>query len=121
MERASGAASLADRAQLIKQSVAAQLLEPLRVVDVGLATRNVLRITRVDQHDFESPGLQDLEQRDPIDTRRLHRNRGDRKPDKPVSKTIQVARKAEERPHWLRIELASTRDPKSVPGLGDRG
>jgi hypothetical protein len=42
-------------------------LEPLRIADVGLAPRYVLRVPGVNHDYLEAALLQDLEDRDPID------------------------------------------------------
>ncbi len=54
-----------------------EVLEPLAVLDIGLPARDVLDVAGVHQADLEAPGLQELEQGDPVHARRLHRHRGD--------------------------------------------
>src|SRR5581483_9098760 len=49
------------------------------------------------------PGLQDLVYRDPIDARRLHRNRRDPYTAQPVRQPMQVAGEATKRTHGLFI------------------
>jgi hypothetical protein len=49
-----------------------QMLQPLAVADVGLASRHVLHMTRVDQTDLHPACLQNLKQRYPVDSGRLH-------------------------------------------------
>jgi hypothetical protein len=46
-----------------------QLLKPLAIQHIGLATRYILHMPCVDQHDFKAAGFQELIERDPIDTR----------------------------------------------------
>ena len=41
--------------------------QPLGILDVGLAARHVLDVLGVDQHDFQAGGLQDVEDRLPVD------------------------------------------------------
>ncbi len=54
-----------------------QALQPLGIADVGLATRHVLGVARVDQNHLEAWLLQDLEHRNPVDPGRLHGDRLD--------------------------------------------
>ncbi len=87
-----------------------QLLDPLRVVDVCLAARDVLRVTRIDEHDIEATSLENLEHWYPIDTGRLHRDGGDAQSYEPVGQPVQITREAPERPHGLRVKLRGHRD-----------
>ncbi len=88
-----------------EQPVRVELLDPLRVVDVRLAARHVLRVARVDEHDLEPTRLEDLKQRDPVDPGRLHRDRRNSETDKPVGQRGQICGEAPERAHGLGIKL----------------
>ena len=52
-----------------------QLLNPLAIQNVALASRHVLQPAGLDQLDLESPPFQQLEQRNPIDPGGLHGDR----------------------------------------------
>ena len=43
-------------------------LQPLRIADIGLAPRHVFGIARVDKKHGKSPGIEKLENRNPVDT-----------------------------------------------------
>jgi hypothetical protein len=47
-------------------------LQPLRVADVGLASRHVLGIARIHKEDSEATGVEKLEDRNPVDACRFH-------------------------------------------------
>jgi hypothetical protein len=103
-----------------EQPVRVELLDPLRVVDVGLAARHVLRVARVDEHDLEPTRLEDLEQRDPVDTGRLHRDRVDAETDKPVGERDQIRGEARNERTGSASSSAGTAttwnvDPMSTP------
>jgi hypothetical protein len=53
--------------------------QPLNIADIGLATRDVLGVTGVDQHHFEAALIENLERRNPVDTGRLHCDRAKRR------------------------------------------
>jgi len=88
-----------------EQPVRVELLNPLRVVDVRLAARDVFRVARVDDHDLEPSRFEDLEQRDPVDPGRLHRDRRYSETDEPVGQRGQICGEAPERAHGLGIKL----------------
>ena len=58
-----------------QQAVGVQLLQPLAVQHVGLATGHVLDASGVHQHHLEAPLFQRPEQRYPVHSRRLHDHR----------------------------------------------
>jgi hypothetical protein len=92
-----------------QQTVLVELLQPLRVVHVGLATRDILGVARVDQEDLEASRFEDLEDRNPIHAGRLHRDGRDANRLEPVSQRVQVAGEAIERPHRLGIAIRGDR------------
>jgi len=49
-----------------------QVLDPLAIGDIGLASRHIPYMLCVDEEHFEPACFQDLEQRDPVDTCRFH-------------------------------------------------
>ena len=82
-----------------------QLLEPLRIVDVRLPAWNLLRVSGVDQEDLEPPLLEDLEHRDPVHARRLHRHGRDADGLEPLGQAMQVLGEALEGPHGLGVAI----------------
>ena len=73
-----------------QQTYRVQILQPLAVAHVGLASRHVLHMPRVDQPYLQTARLQHLEQRYPVHSGRLHRYRLDPAPLKPVRSRHQV-------------------------------
>ena len=55
-----------------EQPVLMELLQPLRIVHVGLAARDMLDVARVHQEHLEAARLENLEHRNPVHARRLH-------------------------------------------------
>jgi hypothetical protein len=55
-----------------QQAARVQTLQPLRVVDVALATGDGLAFASVGQHDRQATVLKDLVHRDPVHAGRLH-------------------------------------------------
>ena len=49
-----------------------QVLEPLAIEHIALASGHVLDVPRVDQADLEAMLLKDVEERNPVDPGRLH-------------------------------------------------
>ena len=70
-----------------------KLLEPLTIRDVAFASRQILDMRRIDQFYFQSSLLQDLERRDPINSRRFHDDRLDVVFAQPVGHPVQIAGK----------------------------
>jgi len=61
-----------------QQSDRMQELQPLAVRYVSPSARHILYVPRIHQTDLELAVLQNLEQRNPVDPGRFHRDRGDR-------------------------------------------
>ena len=78
-----------------QQTMPQQTGQPLRVTDVGFATRDILYMTSIDQYDFESL-FQNIIGTVPIDTGRFHGNDGTLMLDQPVSHTVQIVRECAE-------------------------
>ena len=74
-----------------QQSIGVQLLQPLAVQHVGLATRYILDPPGVHQHHLKSPVLQDSEQRYPVDPGGLHDHALDLTVGEPVGQSVQVS------------------------------
>lgn len=88
-----------------QQAVGMQRLEPLGIVDVGLAPGDVFDVARVGHDHADATGLEDLVEGDPIDPGRLHRHGVDTAGHQPLGEAMQIARKALEGPHRLGIPL----------------
>jgi len=58
--------------RIVQQPVGVQALEPLRIADVGLSSRNVFGVAGIDQEHLESTLFKDLVDGDPIDAGRFH-------------------------------------------------
>ena len=82
-----------------------QPLEPLRIADVGLPPRHMLGVTRVDHHHLEAALFKDFEDRDPIDTGRLHDDRIDPATLEPIRQPVKIIGEGVERPYRLRIAI----------------
>jgi len=54
--------------------VSVKTLQPLRIADVGLASGYVLGIACIDEKHRKATGVEELEDRDPVDAGRLHDN-----------------------------------------------
>ena len=82
-----------------------QILEPLAIQHVGLSTRNVVDMLSIHQMDFDTTGLQNLEQRYPIHPRRFHGDRIDAALLKPVDQLVQILRKSQKRSHRIVVPI----------------
>ena len=60
-----------------EQAILVELLQPLRIVHVALAARDMLDVARVHQQHLEAARFEDLEHRNPVHARRLHGDRRD--------------------------------------------
>src|SRR5437870_13750506 len=76
-----------------------QLLDPLTIKNIRLAAGDVLNVARIDQLYFESPSLEQFEQRDPVNTSRFHRHAGDATLLQPSGKSFKVSCKSTKLAH----------------------
>lgn len=88
-----------------QQAVFVQTLQPLRVADVGLAARYVLRVPGVDHHHLESALFEDFENRDPVDACRFHDDCLDPAIGEPVRQPVKVIGKGPERPDRFHVAI----------------
>src|ERR1035437_4961474 len=58
-------------------------------------------MTRINEEHFEAASLEQLKQRDPIDSRRFHRDSSNLAVVKPIAQIMQVTRKCSEGPHGV--------------------
>jgi hypothetical protein len=83
----------------LEQSVTVQLLEPLAVLDVGLAAWHLAQMARVDQDDLNARVLQLLGRGNPEHPGRFHRGRLDPAGLQPLGPLVQLATETAKRPH----------------------
>src|SRR5262245_42313119 len=86
-----------------------QILKPLAIQNVGLSARDMMHMLSIDQMNFNAASLQDLEQRDPIDTRRLHGDRVDSALLQPVDEGVEVRSKCRKRSYGFGIAIGGYR------------
>ena len=77
-------------------------LQPLRIADVGLAPRHVLGVARVHEKHDEPPGIEKLENRNPVDAGQFHDDGLDPAFSKPVDQPVQIGREGTEAADRLR-------------------
>jgi len=92
-EPSGGAKAPAQQAMLVK------LLQPLRIVDVGFSPRYVLHISSIYKKHFEASRFQNFEDRYPVHTRGLHRDRFDSYTLEPVRHFVKISAEASKRSH----------------------
>jgi hypothetical protein len=80
-----------------QQSVLVKLLQPLRIVDVGFASRHVLDVSGVYQQHLKSARLENFIHRYPVDPGRFHRDRLDPRFSEPIRQFAEVRGKAPKR------------------------
>ena len=99
-----------------------ELLQPLRVVHIGLPARHVLHVARVHQQHFKAACFEDLEDRNPVHAGRLHRDRLDTDAAEPIRHFVQIAAEAPECTNGLFVLIATHRhDVKRRPDIQPSG
>ena len=88
-----------------KEATGVKSLEPLGVIDVALATRNGLAISRVGEHNGQSVCLQNLVDRYPIHPRGLHCYSCDTDGDQPIGHLLDIGSEALESSNWVVAQL----------------
>ena len=73
-----------------------QALNPLAVLHIAFASGHILGLARIDQDDPKAPTFQDLEEGNPIDSRRFHGHAGDCALLKPIRHGFKVRGKGSE-------------------------
>ena len=87
-----------------------QVLQPLAVLHIALASGHVLDVAGVDEVDLEAAVLQDLEKRDPVDPGGLHRHGGDAAGFEPVGQGLEILGEGAEVAHRvLRVTIIGHR------------
>ncbi len=82
-----------------------QLQQPLTLLHVALAPRQVLRVPGVDQIDLEPAAVQDVIERQPIHPGRLQGNGRHAAVLEPIGEPMQVGRKAVKPAHGIGIAI----------------
>jgi hypothetical protein len=98
-----------------------KLLQPLCIVNVGLAARDIPDVARIYQQDLETVCLQDFENGYPVHTRRFHSDSGDTDPRKPLRQTVQIGAEGSESTHWPSVALSRYRNHVSSGADIDAG
>ena len=79
-----------------QQADTVELAQPLTVLDIALATRDVLDVAGVDEQDLQPARLEDVVDRDPVDPGGFHRDTGDATGEEPVGQALEVGREGPE-------------------------
>ena len=90
-----------------QQTVRMKPLQPLRITDVGFASGHVLGIARIDEKNCKATGIEEFEDRNPVDARGLHDDRLDTTFCKPVHHPMQIGREGPEAAHRLRRTICA--------------
>jgi hypothetical protein len=88
-----------------EQPVGHELLQPLAVQHIGLAPRDVLHMTRIDQKNREAARLQQLVQRDPVHAGGFHGDGVDAAGLEPIGDGVQVDREARKLAHRFIVAI----------------
>jgi hypothetical protein len=74
-----------------------EVAEPFAVGHVALPAREILDVSGVDEDDLEAPRIEDLEDRDPRDAGRLHRDVRDAARRQPLGEAVKIGGERRER------------------------
>ena len=86
-----------------QQADRVQVLKPLAIADIGFAAGKIFAMTGVDQADLQAGGFEDLEQRDPVNTGRLHRDGLHATLPQPIAQLEQIVGEGAEGAHRFGI------------------
>jgi len=95
----------------LQQSIRVQALNPLAVLHVGFPPRHIFGLPGIDQQDMKSAGLQDLEDRNPIDPRGFHGDAFDAAFLKPIGQGFQLTSKGSKLAHRFLSPAWRNADP----------
>lgn len=94
-----------------KQPQGVELLQPLAVMHVRLATGHVLDVVGVDQVALDAARFEQFEDGDPVRSRRFHRYAVDAAGEPPVGKGLQVGGEGGATAHRLAVEIGTHGGP----------
>ena len=98
-----------------------QLLDPLAVEDVALASGNSLDVAGVDEEHLDAALFEDLVEGNPVDARGLHGDGVDATRLEPVGQRDELVREALELAHGLFVPIIGDRDPVALAPDVDSG
>jgi hypothetical protein len=96
--------------RVAEEPVGVQFQQPLALLHVALAPRQIFRVPGVDQIDLEAARRQDLVDRNPIDAGRLQGDGGNPALLKPLGEAVQVGRKAVKPAYGIGIPIGPNGD-----------
>jgi hypothetical protein len=102
-----------------QKPVGVQLLQPLTVEHITLASRHVLNLARIEQPDLEAALHQQLEKRYPVDTGGLHHHSFHPTPFQPLRQRTEIRREGAEAAYRLPFRVTSRRHRHPVLGCSD--
>ncbi len=73
-----------------------QKLNPLTLVPVSAASRNIFHMPRIDDAGLKTAAVEDVEQRNPVYAGRLHGHRGDAAAFQPIRHPLDIFRESAE-------------------------
>ena len=110
-EGAEGANQVRGTKAGIEQAHRVEILEPLTVLDVGLAAGEILAMTGIDQADLEASRIEDLEEGNPIDAGGFHGDGGDATGLEPVAQAEQRIGEGRKRTDRFGVGVGRDGDP----------
>jgi hypothetical protein len=104
-----------------QHSEGVEFLQPLAVVDVSLASWDVLGMAGVDQANLKSVSLQHLKERNPVNSGRFHGDGLDLASPEPVAQSDQIASKHPEAANRIFIPILRHGHPMRIGSHIDSG
>src|SRR6266850_2748049 len=109
-QRTNFANSLFWAKRCLQQANRMQILKPLAIENIGFAAGNVMHMLSIDQMNFNASSLQDLKQRDPVNTGRFHSDRIDAALLQPVRQRMEIWSKRGKRSHRFGVPIRGDGD-----------